>query len=77
MTFTSDFFKGNIPNWERWLAPFKGQPVTALEIGSYEGRSACWLLENILTHPDARLLCVDTFTGGQDLLRTERLNTSG
>ena len=25
-----------------------------LEIGVHEGRSSCWLLERILTHPDAR-----------------------
>lgn len=33
-----------------------------LEIGSYEGRSAVWFLENILTHPTARIVCVDLFT---------------
>jgi predicted O-methyltransferase YrrM len=67
MSFTSDFTTHHIPNWERWLAEFKGKPVTALEIGCYEGRTSCWLLENILTHPDARLVCVDTFKAGQDL----------
>lgn len=49
--------------WSSWLAPFIGQPVTALEIGSCEGRSACWFLDNILTHPDARLWCVDPWEG--------------
>lgn len=28
----------------------------------YEGRSTCWLFENILTHPDSRLWCIDPFT---------------
>ena len=32
-----------------------------LEIGSYEGRSAVWFLENILTHPTSRLVCIDPF----------------
>lgn len=65
--FTSDWFSGNIANWSQWLAHLKGQPASALEIGSYEGQSACWLLENILTHENSRLTCIDTWAGGQDL----------
>lgn len=33
-----------------------------LEIGSYEGRSAVWFLESILTHPTAGIVCIDFFT---------------
>lgn len=33
----------------------------ALEIGSFEGRSAIWMLENLLTAPGCRLTCVDLF----------------
>jgi len=54
-----DWFSNNIPNWELWLAPLKGQSFWAIEIGSCEGRSAIWLLENILTHPSSRLHCCD------------------
>lgn len=32
-----------------------------LEVGSFEGRSAIWLLENILTHPTSHLTCIDKF----------------
>lgn len=32
-----------------------------LEIGSFEGRSAIWFLQNILTGPDSSLTCVDRF----------------
>jgi predicted O-methyltransferase YrrM len=64
MEFTQDWFTPNIPNWTKLLAELRGRArVRALEIGSFEGRSACWLLENILTGPGARLDCVDTFTG--------------
>lgn len=36
-----------------------------LEIGSYEGRSAIWFLENILTAPTAALTCDDLiYIGG-------------
>jgi len=30
-----------------------------LEIGSYRDVSTCWLLENVLTHPEARITCID------------------
>ncbi|HEY9749790.1 MAG TPA: class I SAM-dependent methyltransferase [Allocoleopsis sp.] len=63
-TFTSDWFSFNIPIWQIHLQPFVGQPnLTCLEIGSWEGRSTCWLLENVLTHPSANITCVDTFEG--------------
>jgi len=62
--FTTDWFTGNIPVWQQVLAPFKGKPgVSYLEIGLWEGRSALWVLENILTHPTARLTGIDVFTG--------------
>lgn len=66
-TFTKDWFSTNIPRWEKHLARFKGQPTTALELGSFEGRSAIWLLDNILTHPDSFLFCAD-LTCSQTLL---------
>ena len=60
--FTSDWFSGNIPSWKDKLGGLAGQPnLHAVEIGSYEGRSAVWLLENILTAPDSRLTCIDKF----------------
>lgn len=43
------------------LAPLMGKPCEVLEIGSYEGRSARWLLDNVLTHPNAWLRCIDPF----------------
>jgi predicted O-methyltransferase YrrM len=41
---------------------YKGCPnVHVLEIGSDEGRSAVWFLTNVVTHPTARLTCIDPF----------------
>ncbi len=57
--YTADWFSPNIPTFARILRPFAGRPVRALEIGVYEGRSAAWLLANILTHRQARLYCLD------------------
>jgi predicted O-methyltransferase YrrM len=51
--------------WLRDLGELVGRPnVRFLEVGSYEGRSACWLLNNVLTHESARLTCVDRFLPG-------------
>lgn len=60
---SSDWFLNHIPVWQTILSTLKGKPhVQFLEIGSWGGRSACWLLRNILTHPTSRLTCVDIFT---------------
>ena len=62
--FGPDYFTYNIPIWEKVMAPYKGKPnVHYLEIGVFEGRSSLWVLENILTHPTARLTGIDPFTG--------------
>lgn len=61
--FTSDWFSPNIPLWQDVLGHMRGQPVHALEVGSYQGMSAVWAMFNILTHPNATLTCVDTWEG--------------
>lgn len=60
-SFKYDWFSGNIPVFQKCLEQFRDHPVRALEIGTHEGRSATWLLENVLTHPDSRLICIDIF----------------
>lgn len=59
--FSSDWFTNNIPKWNKFLKPLAGEKLKALEIGSFEGRSALWLLENVLTHEGSTLTCVDHF----------------
>ena len=59
--FTHDWFTHNISIWETQLKPYVNQPVHGLEIGSFEGMSACWLLDHVLTHPQAKLTCIDLF----------------
>jgi predicted O-methyltransferase YrrM len=61
--FATDWFSPQIPVWERVLAEFKRKPfLKFIEIGSWEGRSTCWLLENILTDLTSSLTCIDIFT---------------
>lgn len=57
--WTNEWACGHYTNWMKHLGKFKGQPARALEIGSCEGRSSCFFVQNILTHPDSRLACVD------------------
>lgn len=65
-------------DWRTVLAPLMGkQNLRALEIGSFEGRSAIWLLENVLTHPTSRLVCVDLFDGDYARVFDENLAASG
>jgi predicted O-methyltransferase YrrM len=62
--FTQDWFSKAIPVWTTVLEPYKGRPgVNYLEVGLYEGRSAVWMLENILTDPTSRLTGLDVFSG--------------
>jgi predicted O-methyltransferase YrrM len=61
-SFTADWVSMQVEHWRRDFAKFAGCPdVRMLEIGSFEGRSAVWFLENVLTHPTSRLICVDPF----------------
>lgn len=64
--FTHDYFSQNIGQWSKDKARFAGLPnLDFLEIGSFEGRSACWLLQNILTHNSSRITCIDLFEQGR------------
>jgi predicted O-methyltransferase YrrM len=58
-SFKYDWFTVDIPFFEKNLARFSGIPFQAFEIGTFEGRSAIWLLQNVLTHPTSRLTCID------------------
>lgn len=63
-----DWFSPRIPLFEKHLAEFVGKPdLLFLEIGSFEGRSALWMLSNVLTGPYSRLLCVDTWKPHDEL----------
>ena len=62
--FTVDWFTANIQSWTHYLKEFKGKPnLRFLEIGSYQGMSSVWLLENILTDENSSITCIDTFEG--------------
>ena len=60
--FSADWFTRNIRLWEVILASYKGRSdIHYLEIGTFEGGSAVWMLENVLTHPSSHMTVIDPF----------------
>jgi uncharacterized membrane protein YkvA (DUF1232 family) len=58
--FSEDWFTANIPDWEPIMRELSGRPARLLELGSFEGLSASFLLWRL---PQAHVTCVDTFAG--------------
>jgi len=60
--FTADWFSHHVPVWQQHLASLRGRAgLRYLEVGVFEGRSLFWLLDNILTAPNAHATAVDAF----------------
>jgi predicted O-methyltransferase YrrM len=63
--FSVDWFAPFEPIWLQMFAQMVPVPKRILEIGSYEGRSATWLIKHAFTpNFPAALYCVDTWEGG-------------
>ncbi len=64
--FSRDWFSANITAWDHIFRQEK--PRRVLEIGSFEGRSACYTIEKLgaLFSTGASLTCVDNWIGGQE-----------
>jgi predicted O-methyltransferase YrrM len=58
---TKNMINDHLPYWEEYVGNYAGKPIEMLEIGSFQGQSATWWLDNILTHPQSHLTCVDPF----------------
>lgn len=65
-TATQDWFSHNIESWTSLCRLVKSKTPKALEIGSWEGRSAVFLLRN-LCKDGGEIVCIDHF----DQLQTE------
>lgn len=57
--FTSDWAEAFRENATNLFLPRAGEQLTYLEIGVWEGRSVCWMLDNVLTNPASYAECVD------------------
>ena len=54
-------------NFARFLSEFVGKPVSVLQIGAFTGDASLWMMQNVLTHEDARLTDVDTWEGSDEV----------
>jgi len=65
--FTQDWFHWAPQVWEQLTPHLPGEPGKRnfLEIGSFEGRSAVWIAENMMVKGD-ELRCIDTWEGGEE-----------
>jgi predicted O-methyltransferase YrrM len=61
--FTADYFSHNIASWEKiyqYLSTTFGSNLNCLELGTYEGRSAIYLLDNFVGD-SGKLYVIDNF----------------
>lgn len=65
--FTKDWFNWAPEVWTQLIPMLPGKPGERnfLEIGSFEGRSSVWIIENMMAEGD-HLDCVDTWQGGEE-----------
>jgi predicted O-methyltransferase YrrM len=69
--FTWDTVSGHERSWQAIFRAVNWNPESAhniVEIGSFEGRTTVWILENLVRHPGSRVFCVDPFmaTGAKE-----------
>jgi len=60
--FTTDWFTKNLPSWVKYILPhlLEQKSPHTLEIGTYEGRSAYFILDAV---PETWVTTIDPFTG--------------
>lgn len=61
-TFTEDWFSHHIKLWDAIIERYK--PKKILEIGSFEGRSTCYLIAKCVNYGHIEVACIDTWKGG-------------
>ena len=61
--FSEYYFGHLVPIWSALFSASRGRINKVLEIGSYEGGSSVWILENLLKG-GGELHCIDTWQGG-------------
>lgn len=63
--FHTDWFQRHIPLWEILVREHLPRREKFLEVGSFEGESACWMLQHALDSKGT-LYCVDTWEGSPE-----------
>jgi len=71
-----DWFSGHIPKWDTMIQFVRRPDTRVLEIGSWERRSAVYLLSKLVTdHEDSELVCIDHFDLLQSSAGKQRYST--
>lgn len=66
-----DWVSPHVKSWEQILSHIDPcEPHKFLEIGCFEGRSTVWFIDNFMHHPASKMICVDTWEGGEEVKRT-------
>ena len=68
--YSQDWFSHNIPGLREMMKQLPDNKLF-LEVGSYEGRSTCWFLENGLAD-DGVIFCYDTWQGSEEHTNEQR-----
>jgi predicted O-methyltransferase YrrM len=73
--FSVDWFTHSIPTWTHILSDL--DPGRLLEVGAYEGRSTCFLIEKCASNRPISFYCIDTWLGSSehttaDMVQVER-----
>lgn len=70
--FTTDWFSSRENLWQSQFGELASRVSNCLEIGSYEGRSAVWMLNHLLLNSESTLVCVDLFHDAEVESRFDR-----
>lgn len=73
-TWFDDFVRSD---WEDHTSHLRNKRLSILEIGSFEGASTTWLLDNLMSHPESTMTVVDTFEGGMEHQAPEQVEKYG
>jgi predicted O-methyltransferase YrrM len=74
MEYTEDWFTDNIVKFNNLIPHYSSFECKLLEIGSFEGRSSNWFVENLCQNKGSSLTCIDTFMGSWEHSSTQTNN---
>jgi predicted O-methyltransferase YrrM len=57
--FEADYFTDTAQAFRKHVQALAGKPINYLEVGTFEGRSMVWMLQNVLTHPESQAVGID------------------
>lgn len=70
--YTNVWFENGRRNFESLTHLFSNRAVRGVEIGSFEGRSSNWIVDNWCSHTGSSLTCVDPFMGSDEHTTQEK-----